>query len=113
MSQADDPIAEYHLGQQITAYVDFADEDGAAGDPDTVLLRIYEGDGETITDVLHASLSNPSTGRWEWDLTIPKDGDWALKPWVLRWEGDSAPGGITAVAETRFEAIPSPFYPPS
>lgn len=110
---ADDPIPEYHLGQQITAYVDFADVDEVATNPDAVLLRILEGDGTTVTDVLQGSLSNPSTGRWEYDLTIPKDGDYASKPWVLRWEGDSAPGGITAMAESRFEAIPSPFYPPS
>jgi len=113
MSQADDPIPEYHMGQQVTLYVDFADEDGNAANPDVALLRILEGDGETIVDVLHASLSNPSTGRWEYDYTIPLDGDKAIKPYIARWEGSSGPGGVTAVARSRFEAIPSPFYPPS
>lgn len=113
MALADDPIAEYHLGQQVTVFCNFTDENGDAADPDTVLLRIFEGDGETITDVPQVSLSNPSVGRWEYDVTIPKDGGWAVEPWVARFEGDSAPGGVTAVDETRFEAIPSPFYPPS
>jgi hypothetical protein len=113
MTCSDDPIAEYHLGQQVTLYVDFANDDGDAADPDTVLLRILEGDGSTVTDVIQASLSNPSVGRWEYDLTLPLDGDKTAKPWLVRWEGTSGVGGVIAATEMRFEAIPTPFYPTS
>jgi len=107
---AEDPIAHYTQGQEITLYVDFATEAGTPEDPDVVLLRIIEGDG-TIVDVLMASLDNPSLGRWEFKIVIPKDGSKAIKPWVYRYEGSSGPGGITAAAEDRFEVDPSPFYP--
>ncbi len=114
MAFPEDPIETFHQGQQVTLFVDFADKAGDPADPDVVLLRLIEGDtAETAVDVLQASLTNPSVGRWEYDLTIPKDGDKALKPWTYRFEGTSAPGGVTAADERRFEVAPSPFYPPT
>lgn len=111
----EDPIEVFHMGQQVTLFVDFANKSGAAQNPDAVLLRIIEGDeAATVVDVLQASLDNPSVGRWEYNLTIPKNGDKAIKPWTYRFEGTSVPaGGVTAADERRFEVAPSPFYPPS
>jgi len=112
---ADDPIREYNLGQEVLLSADFTDETqdpAVPGDPDVVQLLIQEGDGSQYTVVM-GSLSNPSVGRWEYRLAIPLDGDKAVKPWRYRFEGASAPGGITAVQRRRFHVIPSPFYPPS
>jgi len=114
---ADDPIKEYPMGQEVRLAADFEDETQdppVAGDPDTVQLLILQGDEEeTILTIVQAALSNPSTGRWEYRYTIPKDGDKAIKPWTYRYEGASAPGGITAVKERRFYVPPSKFYPAS
>lgn len=113
MTFPEDPIPTYKQGQRITMFVDFTDAAEADADPDVVLLRYLEGDG-TVVDVLQASLSNPSVGRWEYGITIPRDGDKAKEPWVYRFEGTSVdPAGVNAVDEKRFEVEPSPFYPPS
>lgn len=111
----DDPSREYHMGQEVLLSSDFTDETVSpplAGDPDVIQLLILEGDGNQVT-VLQPALANPSVGRWEFRLTVPLDGDKAVKPWRYRFEGASAPGGITAVDVRRFNVIPSPFYPPS
>lgn len=114
---ADDPIKEYNMGQEVLCYADFTDETTdppTAGDPDVVQLLIQEGDlAKTQQTIVMGALTNPSVGRWEYRLTIPKDGDKALRPWRYRFEGASGPGGITAVQRRRFHVIPSPFYPPS
>lgn len=112
---ANDPIREYHMGQEVLLSTDFTDETvdpPAPGDPDAIQLLILEGDGNVVTVVM-GTLTNPSVGRWEYRLTLPLDGDKAVKPWRYRFEGSSAPGGITAVDSRRLNVIPSPFYPPS
>ena len=111
----EDPINVHQMGQQVTLSVDFKDVAAVAADPDTVLLRIVEGDeAGTVTDVLQASLDNPSVGRWEHQLLTPKNGDKAIKPWTYRFEGDSADKtSVNASDERRFELAPSPLYPPS
>jgi hypothetical protein len=117
MPEADDPIAEYHMGQEIVMSGDFTDETTdppTAGDPDVVQLLYQEGDeAQTQATVVMGALTNPSVGRWEYRYTVPKDGNKAIRPWRYRFEGASAPGGITAVNQRRFYVIPSPFYPPT
>jgi hypothetical protein len=113
MTFPEDPIPTYKQGQRITLYVDFTNAAGAAANPDAALLKYIEGDG-TEVEVLQAALTNPSLGRWEYGLALPKDGDKAVKPWTYRFEGTSAAtSGVNAADEKRFEVEASPFYPPS
>ncbi len=109
----EDPINVHQMGQQVTLFVDFVDKPGDPADPDVVLLRYIEGD-DNVVDVLQGALANPSVGRWEFDVVIPQDGDKAVKPWTIRFEGTTVdPNGVNSVDEKRFEVAPSPFYPPS
>ena len=115
MTFPEDPINAYPMGQRITLFVDFTNEAGDAANPEVVLLKYIEGDtAGTVVDVLKASLDNPSTGRWEYGLTLPKNGNKAVEPWAYRFEGTSVtPGGVHAADDGRFELEPNPFYPPS
>lgn len=109
----EDPIPTYKMGQRVKMFVDFTDAADAAADPDVATLYYLEGDGTVVT-IVHGALSNPSLGRWEYEVNLPLDGDKAVKPWAYRFEGTSVdPAGVNAADEKRFEVEPSPFYPPT
>jgi len=113
MSFPEDPIPHFPMGQRVRMFVDFTDAADAAADPDVVILRYIEGDSDALVDILQASLTNPSVGRWQYEINLPLDGNKA-GAWLVRFEGTSASAaGVNAVDEKRFEVDPSAFYPPS
>jgi hypothetical protein len=113
MTFPEDPIERFPMGQRVRMFVDFTNAAGAPDDPDVVLLSYLEGDSDNLVAVLQAALTNPTIGRWHFELNLPLDGN-KTGAWSYRFEGTSASAAsVNAVDEKRFEVSPSPFYPPS
>lgn len=84
----------YDIGDAVKLSVDFA-VGGVATNPTTTTLRIRKPNGTITTP----AVTNPSTGRFEYVLTIDLSGIWSY-----RFEGT---GAAVAAQESFFDVLPS------
>lgn len=95
-------INPYDKGDLITLWAEFKDKAGAAADPTTVTLKTRAPDG---TIAVRSPLTNPSTGRYEYDLSLT-----GLDAQTGRWRYQfSGTGTVQAVEVHEFVVRTSEF----
>lgn len=86
-------MTTYQVGETVRITATITDSDGSAADPTTTTIKIVDPAGTTKVD--DSAMTNPSTGTFYYDYTIPSASNEGK--WTYNVTGTGASARVTIV----------------